>query len=136
MLLIVCPYCRCRETHEAEREWEERFAPLLPKQLRRKRSGKVGGRWYVNETYLKVKGNGGYLYRAIDRSGRSGGLKVRFPSQAATAIYYPSASAPSQFRRSLSNTPSSLVLFLRTGASVPPVLTLSNRKGARKPKGE
>jgi transposase-like protein len=47
----------------------ERFARLLPKQLRRKRSGKVGGRWYVNETYLKVKGNGGYLYRAIDRSG-------------------------------------------------------------------
>jgi putative transposase len=29
-------------THEAVREWEERFAPLLAEQLRRKRKGKVG----------------------------------------------------------------------------------------------
>jgi transposase-like protein len=32
-------------THEAVREWEERFAPLLTEQLRRKRSGKIGRRW-------------------------------------------------------------------------------------------
>src|SRR5215211_903302 len=31
-------------THEAVREWEERFAPLLAEQLRRKRKGKVGRR--------------------------------------------------------------------------------------------
>ena len=56
-------------THEAVREWEERFAPLLAEQLRRKRKGKVGRRWYVDETYLKVKGKWCYLYRAIDRDG-------------------------------------------------------------------
>ena len=54
-------------THEAVREWEERFAPLLAEHIRRKRKGKVGRRWYVDETYLKVKGNWCYLYRAIDR---------------------------------------------------------------------
>jgi putative transposase len=56
-------------THEAVRDGEERFAPLLTEQLRRKRKGKVGRRWYVDETYLKVKGEWCYLYRAIDREG-------------------------------------------------------------------
>ena len=56
-------------THEAVRDWEERFAPLLAKHLRCKRKGKVGRRWYVDETYVKVKGKWCYLYRAIDREG-------------------------------------------------------------------
>jgi putative transposase len=56
-------------THETVREWEERFAPLLAEHLRRKRKGKAGSRWYVDETYLKVKGKWCYLYRAIDRDG-------------------------------------------------------------------
>ena len=45
-------------THEAVRKWEERFAPLLADQIRRKRKGKVGQRWYVDETYVKVKEGG------------------------------------------------------------------------------
>ena len=56
-------------THEAVREWEECFAPLLAEHIRRKRKGNLGRRWYVDETYLKVKGRWCYLYRAIDREG-------------------------------------------------------------------
>jgi putative transposase len=56
-------------THEAVRDWEARFAPLLVEQLRRRRKGKVGCRWYVDETYIKVKGKWCYLYRAIDGAG-------------------------------------------------------------------
>src|SRR5439155_22064778 len=41
-------------THEAVREWEERFAPLLAEHIRRKRKGKVGHRWYVDETYFAL----------------------------------------------------------------------------------
>src|SRR5215207_1771329 len=56
-------------THEAVREWEERFAPLLAERLRANRRGKAGCSWYVDETYVKVHGRWCYLYRAIDRDG-------------------------------------------------------------------
>jgi transposase-like protein len=56
-------------THEAVRDWEARFAPLLADQLRTKRQGKAGTSWYVDETYIKVNGKWGYLYRAIDQDG-------------------------------------------------------------------
>jgi putative transposase len=56
-------------THEAVRDWETRFAPLITEQLRTRRRGKAGHSWYVDETYLKVDGKWCYLYRAIDRDG-------------------------------------------------------------------
>ena len=37
--------------------------------LRKRRKGKIGRSWYVDETYIKVRGRWCYLYRAIDRSG-------------------------------------------------------------------
>ena len=37
-------------THETVREWEEQFAPLLAEHLRRKRKGRAGARWYVDES--------------------------------------------------------------------------------------
>src|SRR5262245_19402986 len=56
-------------THEAVREWEARFAPLLTNKLRAKRKGQASRSWHVDETYIKVSGGWTYLYRAIDRAG-------------------------------------------------------------------
>ncbi len=56
-------------THEAVRDWEAKLAPLLADALRKRRSGKVGRCWHVDETYIKVAGEWCYLYRAIDRDG-------------------------------------------------------------------
>jgi putative transposase len=56
-------------THEAVREWEMRFVPLVQQELRSKRKGQAGRSWHVDETYIKVKGTWCYLYRAIDRDG-------------------------------------------------------------------
>ena len=42
---------------------------MLAEDLRRRRKGKVGRSWYVDETSIKVGGRWCYLYRAIDRSG-------------------------------------------------------------------
>jgi putative transposase len=49
--------------------WERRFAPLLTEQLRIKRRGQAGQSWYVDETYVRVKGKWCYLYRAMDADG-------------------------------------------------------------------
>jgi len=56
-------------SHEAVREWEAKLTPVLAEDLRRRRKGKVGRSWYVDETYIKVGGRWCYVYRAIDRSG-------------------------------------------------------------------
>lgn len=56
-------------SHEAVRDWEAKLTPALAEELRRRRRGKVGRSWYVDETYLKVAGRWCYVYRAIDRSG-------------------------------------------------------------------
>ncbi len=56
-------------SHEAVRDWESKLTPALAESLRRRRHGKAGRSWYVDETYIKVHGHWCYLYRAIDRSG-------------------------------------------------------------------
>ena len=56
-------------THESVRTWETRFAPLIRDFLRFRRRGCGGESWYVDETYIKVKGKWCYLYRAITRDG-------------------------------------------------------------------
>ena len=56
-------------SHEAIRDWEARLAPLFTDALRKRRKGKAGRSWYVDETYIKVAGQWQYLYRAIDRDG-------------------------------------------------------------------
>ena len=59
-------------SYEAVRDWETKLLPILGDNLRKRRFGKcrgAGASWYVDETYLKVRGRWTYLYRAIDRDG-------------------------------------------------------------------
>ena len=41
----------------------------MAEDLRRRRTGRIGRSWYVDETYIKVAGRWCYVYRAIDSSG-------------------------------------------------------------------
>ena len=50
--------------------WAIRFLLLLEK-IFRKYKRPVGGCWRMNETYIKVKGAWKYLYRAVDRDGKT-----------------------------------------------------------------
>jgi IS6 family transposase len=49
--------------------WVQRFTPLLADAARPSRHA-VGGRWYVDETYVKVAGRWRYVYRAVDQCGQ------------------------------------------------------------------
>ena len=56
--------------HSTLHRWVIRLVPLLDKVFRRhKRS--VGRRWRMDETYIKVKGQWKYLYRAVDTAGQT-----------------------------------------------------------------
>jgi putative transposase len=56
-------------SYEAVREWEAKLTPALAEHLRRRRKGRVGRSWHVDETYIKVAGRWYYVYCAIDSSG-------------------------------------------------------------------
>jgi len=43
-------------SHEAVRDGEAKLTPALAENLRRRRRGKAGRSWYVDETYIKVHG--------------------------------------------------------------------------------
>jgi transposase-like protein len=49
--------------------WVQRFTPLLADAARFGRH-RVGDRWHVDETYVKVAGRWVYLYRAVDQFGQ------------------------------------------------------------------
>ena len=54
-------------SYEAVRDWEAKLTPALAENLRRRRKGRVGPSWYIDETHLRVRGRWRYLYRAIGR---------------------------------------------------------------------
>ncbi len=49
--------------------WVQRFTPLLVDAARPCRHA-IGGRWFVDETYVKVGGRWRYVYRAVDQHGQ------------------------------------------------------------------
>ena len=54
--------------HSTVNRWAIRFLPLLEKVFR-KHKRPVGVSWRMDETYIKVKGEWKYLYRAVDKAG-------------------------------------------------------------------
>ena len=56
--------------HATIQRWVFKFTPLVEQQFR-KRKKSVGKRWRMDETYIKVKGQWKYLYRAVDKQGNT-----------------------------------------------------------------
>ncbi len=56
--------------HSSINRWAIRFLPLLEKAFR-KHKHPVSKSWRMDETYIKVKGVWKYLYRAVDKQGKT-----------------------------------------------------------------
>lgn len=53
--------------------WAIRFLPMIEK-MARKHKRPTGSSWRMDETYIKVKGVWKYLYRAVDKQGKTVGF--------------------------------------------------------------
>ncbi|MEI9539862.1 IS6 family transposase [Enterobacter cancerogenus] len=56
--------------HSTLHRWVIRLVPLLDKAFRRHKRP-TGRRWRMDETYIRVRGQWKYLYRAVDTSGQT-----------------------------------------------------------------
>jgi len=56
--------------HTTILRWVQRYVPEFEKRWGRY-ARSVGGSWRCDETYIKVKGRWTYLYRAVDKQGRT-----------------------------------------------------------------
>ncbi|MDH6147508.1 MULTISPECIES: IS6 family transposase [Paraburkholderia] len=56
--------------HSTVHRWAIKLLPVLEKAFRRCKRP-VGKSWRVDETYIKVKGQWTYLYRAVDKAGNT-----------------------------------------------------------------
>ena len=54
--------------HATINRWVLKFAPILEHKARRRKKP-VSGSWRMEETYIKVKGELFYYYRAVDKFG-------------------------------------------------------------------
>ena len=56
--------------HSSISRWAIRFLPLLEKVFRNHKRP-VGGSWRMDETYILMNGTWKYLYRAVDKAGKT-----------------------------------------------------------------
>jgi putative transposase len=55
-------------SYETIRQWCHKFGPDYARKLRR-REGRLGDHWYLDEVFVRINGGQLYLWRAVDQDG-------------------------------------------------------------------
>ena len=55
-------------SYESIRQWCNHFGPEYARKLKN-RQGRLGDTWYLDEVYIKIRGELHYLWRAVDQDG-------------------------------------------------------------------
>lgn len=106
--------------HSTLHRWVIRLVPLLDKAFRRHKRT-VGRRWRMDETYIKIKGQWKYLYRAVDTGGQTIDFLLTARRDAAAALRF--------FRKAIRNHDEPEVLTLdKSGANTAALATLNADK--------
>jgi putative transposase len=73
--------------HSSVHRWVIKLVPLFEKAFR-KHKRPVGKSWRMDETYVKVRGQWKYLYRAVDKAGNTVDFLLRAHRDKAAAMRY------------------------------------------------
>ena len=73
--------------HSTVLQWVQRFVPAFEKKWKNY-ARPVGSSWRVDETYIKVKGQWRYLYRAVDQQGQKVDFLLSKNRDEATAVRF------------------------------------------------
>jgi putative transposase len=78
--------------HSTINRWVIHYSPLLEDEFRRKFKRKTGISWRMDKTYIKVKGEWHYLYRAVDKAGDTVDFMLsKKRDQAAATVFFTKA---------------------------------------------
>jgi putative transposase len=55
-------------TYETVRQWCRKFGPAYARKLK-KRQGRLGETWHIDEVFVTIHGEHHYLWRAVDQDG-------------------------------------------------------------------
>src|SRR5262249_29067796 len=117
---------------EAIRQWCRKFGPGYGQRLKRKQ-GRLGDIWYLDELFVRINGQQQYLWRAVDQDGdvidillqprRDQRTAERFLRDSLTGTYMPPVRERHKIylllAANLMSMPLSRILELRTSASSP-----------------
>ena len=65
------PNGECSVDHATLNRWVAKYSPLIASNARRRKAAAAIRSWRMDETYIKVKGEWIYLYRAVDKFGKT-----------------------------------------------------------------